>query len=358
LRVLHVTPATFGDDGIFGGGERFPYELARAMARHVPTKLLSFGATRRVFMADALEVEILPTRFHVFGGSLNPFSERLLPELWGATVLHAHQYETTLSNLAVLMSMATRRRAFATDHGGRSRHLGNRLHLDRFLDGFLAVSAFSASLFPRLQAKTEVILGGVDPARYFPTDQARARKAIFVGRMLPHKGIDVLIRSTPPDLPLHLYGRSYDDAYTDRLLQMARSRDVSFHFTASDDEILAAYRSARVCVLPSLLETSDGQRAERSELLGLTLLEAMACGTPVIASNVGGMPEVVRDGITGRIVEPGNVVELADALVSIVDGGSRWHAMSKAAAESVRSEFTWDRVALRCLAAYERSSRR
>ena len=49
LRVLHVTPATFGEDGIFGGGERYPYELARAMARHVPTKLLSFGAARRVF---------------------------------------------------------------------------------------------------------------------------------------------------------------------------------------------------------------------------------------------------------------------------------------------------------------------
>ena len=319
LRVLHVTPATFGDDGIFGGGERYPYELARAMARHVPTKLLSFGSAGRAFTVDALEVVILPTRFHVFGGALNPFSERLLSEFWRANILHAHQYETTLSNLSVLMSMTTPRKAFATDHGGRSRHLGNRLHLDRFLDGFLAVSAFSASLFPRLQDKAEIIFGGVDPARYFPIDQVRERKAIFVGRMLPHKGIDVLIRATPPDLPLHLYGRSYDDAYTDRLLRLARSRDVSFHFAASDDEILAAYRSARVCVLPSLLETSDGLRAGRSELLGLTLLEAMACGTPVIATNVGGMPEVVRDGISGRIVEPGNEAQLADALNATVD---------------------------------------
>jgi glycosyltransferase involved in cell wall biosynthesis len=324
------------------------------MARHVPTKLLSFGTVRRAFTVDALEVVILPTRFHVFGGALNPVSEGLLSEFWRANVLHAHQYETTLSNLAILMSMTTRRKTFATDHGGRSRHLGNRLHLDRFLDGFLAVSAFSASLFPRLRDRTEIIFGGVDPARYFPNDQTRERKAIFVGRILPHKGVDVLIRATPPNLPLHLYGRSYDDAYTDRLLRLARSRDVSFHFAASDEEILAAYRSARVCVLPSLLETSDGQRAERSELLGLTLLEAMACGTPVIATKVGGMPEVVRDGISGRLVEPGDESQLADALIATVGEASQWEAMSRAAAESVRSQFTWDHVALRCLAAYER----
>jgi len=78
----------------------------------------------------------------------------------------------------------------------------------------------------------------------------------------------------------------------------------------------------------------------------------MACGTPVVASALGGMPEVVRHGETGFLVSPGDAGALRERVMTLLDDTRLWSQMSDAAVELVRAEFTWDRVAERCLDAY------
>jgi glycosyltransferase involved in cell wall biosynthesis len=352
MTVVHLSPATFGRAGIYGGGERYPVELARAMSKFTPTRLVSFSDHYSRERVGDLDVVLLPVRHRLYDGSMNPLSERLLPSLWRSEVIHCHQHETVLTDLALMKAAVSRTKVFSTDHGGRSRHLSARFKLADRLDGFLPVSNFSASLFPALADRTKVIYGGVDETRYFPDESVRERKVVFVGRIMPHKGIDVLIRALPTGVPLHIYGRSADPAYLAVLKDFAVGRDVSFHHEASDAEVLAAYRTSMVSVLPSVYETEFGPPAPWSELLGLALIEAMACATPVIASEVGGMPEIIEDGTWGRVVPPGNVDALHEAICSIVDAGAAWQRMSNAAIDAVRSRFTWDLVARSCLSAY------
>ena len=105
-------------------------------------------------------------------------------------------------------------------------------------------------------------------------------------------------------------------------------------------------------VLPSVEETCYGRRVAISELLGLSVLEAMASGTPVVASRTGGIPEVVVDGETGFLVPPGDVEALHDRLATLLADRRLARRMGDAGRSAVLERFTWTACAERCLAAY------
>jgi glycosyltransferase involved in cell wall biosynthesis len=354
VEVTHVSPAAFGADGLWGGGERYPLELARAMSRRVSTRLVVFGRQAKRYRLADLEVCQLPIRTLWKGGSVNPLSE-LLPICVGRTrCLHAHQYHSVVTNLCLVLGRAGRRPVFCTDLGGSSYNYADRLSLERLLAAFLPVSEFSTRFFPQLADRTaSAVYGGVDVTRFHPGSGERERQVVYVGRLLPHKGIDVLLRAVDDRTRVRIFGRPYDGAYRAELERLAAGKDVVFHERASDEEIVEAYRRSRVAVLPSVYRDSRGQSHPWSELLGLVVLEAMACGTPVVASRVGGIPEILEDGETGYLVAPGDSAALGDRIAELLDPTPRWHAMSTRSVETIRERFTWDHVAERCLTAYQ-----
>src|SRR5207244_7382908 len=95
-----------------------------------------------------------------------------------------------------------------------------------------------------------------------------------------------------------------------------------------------------------------GRRYTKSEILGLTLLEAMACQTPVVCTSIGGMPELVVDGETGVVVPPNDSAALGAAVESLLDDPARARRLGAAGRERVLQRFTWTAVAERCLDAY------
>jgi len=129
---------------------------------------------------------------------------------------------------------------------------------------------------------------------------------------------------------------------------------VTFVGAVPDTELPLLYRRAQVLVLPSVHRTCYGHQVALPELLGLAVLEAMASGTPVVCSRLGGLPEVVRDNETGFLVTPGDVDELHDRIATVLGSPALADRMGRAARELVLERFTWQACAARCLIEYDK----
>lgn len=359
VRVIHVAPTPFGHAGLFGGGERYPLELARALARHVPTELVTFGASSRLDCEPSgLRVRTLRALAWWGGHPAHPFAPGLVRAVAGAKLIHTHHMRSLPSRMAALTARGRRVHLAVTDHGMPGSDWGGLL--PRLFDAFLTVSAYSARELGAPPGRTQVIYGGADPARYAPDAEATRDGVLFVGRLTPHKGVDRLLQALPADATGRIVGSTGHDQrpperdYPCLLRRLARERNADFIGTVEDedDELPRLYRTAEVFVLPSVERTVYGRAIKVSELLGLSVLEAMASGTPVVASRVGGVPEIVRDGETGFLVPPGDVAALHDTLDQLLKDKPLARRMGANARQDVLERFTWDKVAERCLAAY------
>jgi len=357
VRVIHVAPTPFGQAGLFGGGERYPLELARALASQVECELVTFGRRASVQREPGgLCLRTLPVLGWLGGHPAHPIAPGLPRVLSDAHVVHTHHMRSLPSRVAALVRRARQQTVVVTDHGLQGNTWGGLL--PRLFDLFLTVSAYSARELGAPAARTRVIYGGADPTRYAP-DAAQSRGGVlFVGRLTPHKGVDRLLQALPPDAHLRVVGSTGHDPrpperdYPKLLRFLARDRHVTFVGTLADDDLPGMYRSAAVLAMPSVEQTCYGRPVRVSELLGLAALEAMASGTPVVASRVGGLAEVVEDGQTGFLVPAGDVVALRDRLEQLLGDPPLARRLGANAREMVLQRFTWARVAERCLDAY------
>ena len=149
-------------------------------------------------------------------------------------------------------------------------------------------------------------------ARRIPLGEAT--DLVYAGVLIPRKGLHLLLeafaRLDQPRAQLHLLGHPENADYAGELKKQAQDRGIAnrvhFHGAVSQADLAEYFASARALVLPSL-----------SEGLGRVVLEAMLTGTPVIGSRVGGIPDLIRDGENGFLVESDNVDELTAALQKI-----------------------------------------
>jgi glycosyltransferase involved in cell wall biosynthesis len=358
MRVIHVAPTAFGRQGLYGGGERYPLELARALAAEVDCELVTFGPRPGRWQAPGgLRVRVLRPLARLHGHPAQPVAALLPAAVAGAEVVHAHQFRSVSTQMAGVTARVLGEATAVTDHGLTGRTWGGLVH--RLFDRFLAVSRFSAQSLGAPPARTQVIYGGADPRRFAPGPAADRDGVLFVGRLTPHKGIDQLIRALPAGAALRIAGSTGHDPhpperdYPALLHRLAQDRDVTFLGPVPDSALPHLYRRAAVLALPSLDRTCYGRHVPSSELLGLAALEAMASGTPVVASRIGGLAEVVVDGETGFLVEPGDVKALGDRLARVMSDRRLAARLGANARDLVMERFTWQACAKRCLAAYE-----
>jgi glycosyltransferase involved in cell wall biosynthesis len=362
MRVVQVAPTAFGDGGIYGGGERYPLELARAVARHVDCTLLTFArhGRRPQRGEDGLTTEVLATLTHLHGHPAHPVSLALPRAIARFDVVHAHQLWATPTRTAAVAARLTGAGLAVTDHGLLGQRPRPVVH--HLVDHFLTVSRYSAEVLGVPPDRTTVIYGGIDPARHHPgARSSRRRGVLFVGRLTPHKGVDRLLRALPPAAELSVVGTGGHDSaapesgYEAMLHELAEAHPgrVRFLGAVSDDQLLELYREVALLVLPSVTVTCYGKPVRISELLGLSILEAMACGTPVVASRLGGLREVVRHGETGFLVEPGDVAGLRHHLELVLEDPRRARQLGENGRQLALEQFSWDACARRCLEAYQ-----
>ncbi len=356
-KVVHVSPTHFEESSVIGGGERYATQLAAAMIGSVDESVLvTFGKHRGSVTQAGLKIRTYRPLMLINDNPVNPIAFFFLKELWKADVVHCHQYRTVITNLCILVATILRRKVFVTELGGGGFNYAEVLHLDSKVDGFLLPSRFCRDLlFARHADRTTIVYGGVDVNRFKPLPGCqREQKALFVGRLLPHKGINYLIEGINDNIHLDVVGKIYDPPYYRYLQELSQGKRIRFITEASDEDIVREYCSATVTVLPSVYEDIYGHGYEAPEYLGLTLLESMACGTPVICTDVGGMPEIVEDGITGFVIPPNDPVSLGEKIRYLMYHPEVRDQMGRAGREKVLKMFTWDVVAHKCLEVYEK----
>ncbi len=306
-KIAYLTPLYFDAGSCLGGGERFPTNLARGVAESsaggFEVELISFSnapSVRQIFPGVTLRLLTASGRPR---NPLDVVSWELPGALADADLVHIHQVYTRCSEVGLLVARQQRKPVCVTDHGGVSSPLVKQLGILSLVDLIIAQSDFGASLYQTSTPLT-VIKGGVDATRFTPSPVPVKRdRVLYVGRLLPHKGIDRLITALPSELPLTVCGRPYHPAYFERLRSLAEGKRVEFITDADDARILDLYRRAWVNVLPSVHVDCYGITHEAPELMGFTLLEASACGTPAVCSRVAAMPEFVHDGETGFVFD-------------------------------------------------------
>jgi glycosyltransferase involved in cell wall biosynthesis len=194
-----------------------------------------------------------------------------------------------------------------------------------------------------------LVFNGTDLRRFSPApggkdriDPRFGRHMIFACRQLfPRKGIRFLIEAAArlkpqyPDLKVVVAGDGFERP---ELIQLAEklgiASDVTFLGWVANTELPPYYRAAAVSVIPSL-----------EEGFGIPAAEAMGCETAVVASDAGGLPEVVQHGVTGLVVPRGDAGALAEAIGSLLADPERRTAMGRAGRERALRLFDWDRTA-------------
>jgi glycogen synthase len=236
-----------------------------------------------------------------------------------------------------------------------------RLAVER-ADRVIAVSAqMRTDILANFRVEPErvvVLHNGVDAEAFTRTERrdaldrhgVREPYALFVGRISEQKGIFQLLdaaRQLPEGVQLVLCASSPDTPELLTRLQTAVSGRPPIRWINAMlpvEEVVQLYSHAAVFVCPSIYEP-----------FGIINLEAMACGTPVVASRVGGIPEVVQDGETGWLVEPGDPAALAGALQAVLADPARARRMGEAGRRRVEAHFSWDRIAALTMDVYRQA---
>src|SRR6266487_3478758 len=176
----------------------------------------------------------------------------------------------------------------------------------------------------------------------------------LVGRLVERKGVAHLIEAIArlgrgdEGARLEIVGDGPErpglEALAGRLGVASR---VVFRGKIPPDELQASYARAAVCVLPSVLDARGD-----TEGLGVVLLEAMNHGTPVIASRVGGIPDIVEDGVSGLLVPPGDADALAAAVRRVRDDPDLARRLGEGGRRRLREQFNWPAIVRRWLDLY------
>jgi D-inositol-3-phosphate glycosyltransferase len=306
--------------------------------------------------AKDLQYDLIHSHYWMSG-----VAARDLGEAWSTPIVHMFH------TLGVMKQRVARRPGEAE---GDYRLEGERAVL-RFADRIVAATPAELAqlqwLYHADTRKIVVIPPGVDVSHFYPIppDEAKEfigvppceRMLLYVGRIEPLKGIDTLIQAIALMEHDHIcsclsvIGGDPDSGPQDQSVEMARLKDMSeaagltdlvtFLGKRGQDTLPYYYSAAEAVVVPSHYES-----------FGMVALEAMACGTPVVASQVGGLAFLVQDGITGFTVPVDDPQALSDRLMLLVGDTDLRQRLGRQAA-AVAREYAWDEISARIIRLYE-----
>lgn len=359
-----------------GGAESYILHLSKALIREghnveIFTLNLTEKKVDRIILDD-----LIVHRFPGIRYEKAAISALLFKKLFGAKadIVHAVHIGHPLT-LETALTCRIIRKPFVLSHVGTRKFLPFAFFSTRMADRIIIPTKFSFSFFNLLGVadKTEVIPHGVDTEIFHPhRDIAMFRRKmclgygpviLFVGRLRWHKGVKHLIEAIPqvlrfiPSAKFVIVGEGEQRPFLEKY-----TRDLGIHsnvfFTGfvSYEELPLYYSCSDLFVLPSITADDIGHHYPETEAFGIVLLEAMASGLPVIASRVGGVKYVVREGETGFLVDEGNSKQLAEKITQLLLEKKLAKKMRENALNLVETLYSWKIVVKRVLRVFEEVS--
>jgi D-inositol-3-phosphate glycosyltransferase len=375
----HASPlaALGGEDA--GGQNRHVADLAAALARHghvvtVYTRRDDPDLPTRVPVAgyDVVHVPAGPP-LPLSKDELLPFMDQFgdwLADRWRSSpgsddagepdIIHAHFW---MSGVAAVRASARRIPVVLTYHALGAVKRRHQAQSDTSPPERLAIEARLGNQVARVIAQCgdevhelglmgvptahiDIVPSGVDTQRFRPDGERADRptgqaRVLAAGRLVPRKGFDDLIRAVamlPGTELVVLGGAGPTDPEAQRLREVAEQEGIADRVRlpgpVAPEQMPMWYRSADVVACTPWYEP-----------FGLTPLEAMACGVPVVTYPVGGLQESVVDGLTGRHVPTGDISALAGALHEVCADPDLRDRLGRAAVHRIHAFYTWDRIA-------------
>ena len=294
-------------------------------------------------------------------------SEELNEFLKDFDIIHSHHAFTPLALKAVKAGRAMRRATLLTTHSISFAHesklweaLGFTISLFtdylKYPHRIIAVSRAAKAFIEHFtDVPISIVPNGVDDKRFSPTKEKDKIKAkfgikgnvvLYVSRMSYRKGPHVLLNafSKIEDATLVIVGSGEMLPFLKAQAKFLGIEDrVVFMGYVSDDLLPEIFKMADIFVLPSV----------SSEAFGIVVLEAMASGVPVIATDVGGIPEVLKENEAGLLVPPGNELELRNAIQKLLNNEElrKWYGIN--GRKAVEEKYSWDKVVVEIEKVYE-----
>ncbi len=327
-----------------GGAENHLHQIVRRLPSNYETSIITFGLHSQKYQVSKIPVRSYRGfRIH-WGTGFTTLSHGMLKDLlrMKPDIIHAHTYGFAHTDLASFIGKMKNIPVVVTTHYDRSKaDEVSKLLLRELYDNIigrmtlsiankiLAVTNyeknFLVSKFYLNDEKISVVPNGVevDKFRNLPDPQAiisryglqKSRVALFVGRIERKKGIQYLLRAAPkivsefPDFKILLVGPDW--GYRNELKKIAKRINIEniviFAGPLKELDLLKAYNLSEFTILPSL-----------GEATGLTILESMAAGRPIVASRLPTIAEFVIHEKDGMLFEPGNPEKLANSIISLM----------------------------------------
>jgi len=205
--------------------------------------------------------------------------------------------------------------------------------------------------------KIDVIPFGVNTEFFRPLNVFKDEnifQILSVGYLIERKGFEYLIRAMPDILKEHKHARlkivgsgPLESRLKELIYELDIGNEVEILRNVSDEELLLIYNSADLFVLPSIVDSQGN-----TEGLGVVLLEAMACGLPVVGSNVGGIPDIITEGISGILLQEKDISDISKTILLLMDDDELRKKIAHSSLEMVKNRFSWKDVSKRYVDVY------
>ncbi|MDD3710551.1 MAG: glycosyltransferase family 4 protein [Methanothrix sp.] len=369
MKILQ-TPVRFRP--FIGGVENYVYNLSRGLVRlgHEVTVLCANEPkSEKEELMDGIRVKRLPYIGKIANTNITPsLPIEILREDFD--LVHAHLPTPWSADLSAVFAKMKRKPLILTYHNdivgagfaNRAAHLYNHTALKILLnraDRIIITQPKylrSSPYLKRYEDKIVVIPVGVDVERFRPMHSDKINNSIFFLSVLDefhqYKGLDqllralVLVKEEIFDVKLIVGGDGHLLEHYRRLSEdLGLGENVEFLGRVPEEMLANYYNRCDIFVLPSVSKAQEG--------FGMVLLEAMACGKPVVCTDIVGVADEVKAEGAGLIVETSNVDQLAGAMSYLLQNGSRTQKMGEVGRRLVEERYGWEKVAKKVEEVYE-----